>query len=94
MRSKGMSAFLNYFSVFGRKEELKHNDFFIHAMQKRFPDLWQFVTESCDRVVCCPLGSSLDEEIRRDDMERHVLMPLSGAGEFVSLRGDKVDFSG
>ena len=89
-----MSSFLNYFSLWDSKHDTtKSNDYFIEVMQK-YKDIWEFAQQRCDRVICCPRTSTLTDAIRRDDLERHVLIPTGGAGEFVSLKGDKVIFSG
>ena len=69
------------------------NDHFIQVM-KQHTDIYSQATQP-NRVVCCPSGSSLqDVTIHRTDLESHVLIPMGGGGEFVSLNGDKVVFSG
>lgn len=90
-----MSSFLDYFSLWETegKEKVKSNDYFINVMQK-YEDIWAIAQQRCDRVVCCPSSSSLTNTIIRKDLEQHVLIPMGGAGEFVSLKGDKVIISG
>ena len=91
--SSSPSSFLNYFSLFRNGEEFLSNDHFIQLI-KQYTDIYQQATQT-DRVICCPVGSSLqDVIIRRSDLESHVLVPHGGSGEYVSLRGDRVVFSG
>ena len=69
------------------------NDHFIHLM-KRHEDIYIQAMQP-DRIICCPTSSSLqDVSIHRTDLESHVLIPLGGGGEYVSLNGEKVVFSG
>ena len=88
-----MNAFFNYFTLGAQENVPKSNDYFIELMQK-YEDIWALAQQQSNRVICCPSTASLKYDVRRDDLERHVLIPIGGGGEFVSLKGDKVVFSG
>ena len=86
--------FLNFFGFAPEKKEARGRDHFLDVVRK-YRDIWELALLTPDRVVCCPLVSSLKEQVpTRDEIERHVLIPIGSPGVFVSLAGDKVVFSG
>jgi hypothetical protein len=90
-----MSGFFNLFSFWEQKPKAQLErsvDYFLEVLQ-RHKDLWG-MTQSENYCICCPITASLSEVIYRSDLEMHVLIPLGSPGEFVSLRGDKITFSG
>lgn len=93
-----MSGFLNIFSYWGQKpnpqQQLKQRsaDYFLELLQ-RHQDLWE-IANTEGTAVCCPVTASVTEKCTRKDLQMHVLLSIGSPGEFVSLIGDKVTFSG
>jgi hypothetical protein len=88
-----MSYILNLLSFWEKKESLRSNDYFLEMMQ-RYKDLWE-VAQLGSNVVCCPVTSSITiDDIRREILSMHILIPCGSPGEFVSMNGDKVVLNG
>ena len=93
-----MSGFLNIFSFWDHKPNLqlqlkqRSADYFLELLQ-RHQDIWEIANNE-GNAVCCPVTTSVTENCTLIDLEMHVLFPIGSPGEFVSLKGDKVTFSG
>ena len=62
-------------------------------MLKLHTDLWRMVTTS-NCVVAVPLSVSLGDEVSRDDLASHILMPATVPGEYCTLNGKRVSMVG
>ena len=60
---------------------------------KLHTDLWRMVTTN-NCVVAVPLSVSLGDEVSRDDLTSHILMPAKVPGEYCTLNGKRVSMVG
>ena len=89
---------MNIFSFWDQKPDPKQPlkqrsaDYFLELLRGH-QDLWE-IASTVGNAFCCPVTTSVIEKCTRIDLEMHVLLPIGSPGEFVSLKGDKVTFSG
>ena len=88
-----MTSFFDFLISPKPKKSDNPDDIFIQSMRQH-NDIWQSATASEDRIICCPVSASLAGDITREDLYRHILIPDRSDGEFITLHGERVVFSG
>jgi hypothetical protein len=77
------------FFAFG-KRSAAGDELFLDRIKNQ-SDIWNSAMSDPEHnIICCPQNSSLGEDISRDQMMSHVLIPDRKAGEFKTLKGEQV----
>ena len=63
-------------------------------MVRNHADIWKDLISGSNNILCCPVSYSLGDDISREQLMSHVLIPERNAGTFTTLRGEHVQMVG
>jgi len=68
------------------------DDSFVDLLRQH-PDLWREAFTGSN-ILCCPVSVSLGDDVMREQLMSHVLIPDRVPGEYTTLRGERVHMTG
>jgi hypothetical protein len=88
----GFLDILNPFTWNLKRRITGTDDSFSDAL-KQYPELWRELF-SGPNIICCPVSGSLRDEVTKEQLMSHILLPQRSGGEYKTIRGEQVHYSG
>jgi hypothetical protein len=90
--SSGFLDILNPWNWSSKRRLSGTDDSFADAL-KQYPELWKELFLG-SKILCCPVSGSLRDDISKEQLMSHILVPQRSSGEYKTIRGETVSFSG